>query len=122
MKIRDLTEDEVEFEVEAEPEYIAPEGCFASGDDEADAEMCKQIRKDAEWNEWAWCCVKVTARWKGYKAVDYLGACSYESKEDFMQPGGYFDSMKHEALTALNKNLKLSIATLSELEVPEAQP
>ena len=112
--MRPLTEDEVTFEVSAEDEHEPPEGCFASGDDEQDAEMCRQIREDSEHNEWAWCCVRVTARWRDMKADECLGCCSYESKADFCQPGGYFEDMKSTALAALNRELERLLEKLSE--------
>jgi len=39
------------------------------------------------------------------EASDYLGCCSYRSKEDFMEPDGYYDDMKVEAYNSLCKEL-----------------
>jgi len=114
MRIRPLTEDEVTFEIVAEEEYVPPEGCFDSGDDEQDSEICRQIREDSEHNEWAWCCVRVTARWRDMKADEYLGCCSYESKADFCQREGYFDQMKADSLESLNRELERLLEKLSE--------
>ena len=93
----------IRYRVTIEPEYDGPEGFFATGDDAEDAEICAQIRRDAEWNDWAWCSVKVTCTIPGYDAEgnDYLGGCSYKSKEDFCQPGGYYEDMCASAREAL---------------------
>ena len=45
------------------------------------------------------------ARWKGFEGSDCLSCCSYESEEQFRQPGGYYDDMKGTALDALNELL-----------------
>jgi hypothetical protein len=92
--------NEVEFTVTCEPEDIDPHSQF---DDDSIAE---QILKDLEWNEWAWCSVKVTAKWAGFEGVDYLGGCSYLDEADFRQPGGYFEDMQKEALTDLKRNIE----------------
>ena len=92
------------YRATCEEEYEGPEGCFASGDDEQDRETCEQIRKDYDnGNDWAWCSVIVSCSIPGYscEGKTYLGCCSYASKEDFCQPGGYYDDMKHEARAAL---------------------
>jgi len=93
----------IRYRVTIGPEYDGPEGFFATGDDAEDAEICAQIRRDAEWNDWAWCSVKVTCTIPGYDAEgnDYLGGCSYKSKEDFCQPGGYYEDMCASAREAL---------------------
>ena len=37
---------------------------------------------------------------------DFLGACCYESLEDFAQPGGYVRSMTREAISEARNNMK----------------
>jgi len=93
----------IRYRVTPEPEWDGPEGHFSTGNDDDDAEICAQIRRDAEWNDWAWCSVCVTCTIPGYDAEghDYLGGCNYASKEDFCQEGGYYEDMCHEARTAL---------------------
>jgi hypothetical protein len=51
-------------------------------------------------NEWAWCMVKVTAEYDCKEGKDYLGACSYENKENFIK-GGYYDDMVDSAIEDL---------------------
>lgn len=118
VKVRELTAEDVEFFLEIEDEDIPVRGNFASGDDAADKELEDSIIARLNGGDlWAWCCVKVTAKWKGWKGVDYLGACSYESEKDFKEPGGYYDDMKASALADLNKSLANCAGELSELEV-----
>jgi hypothetical protein len=116
MKIRELREDEVEFTIEAEQDDIPVRGSFASGDDEKDEELAKEILARLDRGDvWAWASVKVTAMWKDWKGVDYLGACSYESEADFKQDDGYYGDMKARALEDLNKSLAKCAADLAEL-------
>lgn len=104
---RKLTENEVTFLVEHEPEDMPLEGnAMASGDDAVDQECYRYIRTElANGNDWAWCIVKVTATWQGFEGSDYLGGCSYTSEADFRQAGGYFDDMRAAALDALNERV-----------------
>jgi hypothetical protein len=114
--LRELTENEVEFSVECLREDMQIEGnAMASGDDAFDKRVEEQIREDLEWNEWAWCTVRVVARWEGFEGDDYLGGCSYKSEEDFCTPDGYFPDMKTRALEALNEEVARSHAITSKL-------
>lgn len=99
--VRELTQAEVEFFVECLPELdVSPDGHCTHWECE---ECCTWVRDQlAAGNEWAWCTVRVVARWHGITGDDSLGCCSYESEEQFRQPGGYFDDMKSVALTRLN--------------------
>ena len=111
-------ETKVTYELECLPEYDAPEGHFASGDDEDDKATCQWIRDElAAGNPWAWCCAKVTARYKGIDGIEgasYLGGCSYRSEEDFRQPGDYFDDMKADAAADLRAQLEKLASVLCD--------
>jgi hypothetical protein len=95
----------IEYRISVEPEQDDPEGHFATGDDAADAEIVEQIRKDAEWSEWAWCVVKVSARFNGFEGVAYLGACSYKDEADF-KTSGYYEDMQAEAREDLEREIE----------------
>ena len=99
--VRELTADEVEFDIELLPEDASIEGnaCAHDGCEECHAWSRDQLDRG---NEWAWCTVRVVAKWEGYEGDDYLSCCSYESEKAFKTPGGYFDDMKAEALKDLN--------------------
>jgi hypothetical protein len=116
--IRELTEADVDFVLECEPEDVPIEGnAMASGDDDVDAEAEQWVRDQLEsGNEWAWCHVIVRARWNGLEGVDNLGCCSYKSEADFRQPGGYYDDMRAEALADLNAQLEDLDAKLDQLK------
>ncbi len=90
VRIPELTE--VKYEIEALEEHLPVKGnVMISGNDEWDKEAEDLVYKQLEYTEWAWCCVKVTARWKGLEGTDYLGGCSYKSEEDFRKDGYYED-------------------------------
>ena len=114
--LRPLTRDDVTITVEALPEDMAPEEHFATGDDEQDRKICAEIREKAEQNEWAWCCIKVTASWRGHRASDYLGGCCYDSKEDFIAQNDYYPDMVDRALEELNAEVLSDYETLKTLE------
>jgi hypothetical protein len=111
-----LTAEDVEFTIEAEPEDIPVRGnAMMSGDDDFDRKVEDEIIADLEdGNEWAWCSVKVAAKWKRWEGRAYLGCCSYKNEKDFCQPGGYFEQMKEEALEDLNRQIADIRATLCE--------
>jgi hypothetical protein len=107
------TIDQVDFSIEHDYEDdISPEGDF-------DEETAAWVRNELEdGNTWAWCRVTVTAmhldqsndyNWVEYEGKDYLGGCSYRSKEDFMAPGGYYDDMKKAAYNDLVRNIEADL-------------
>jgi len=117
LKPRTLTADEVTFTIECLEEDLQIEGnAMASGDDAVDQGVYDWIRGELErGNEWAWCCVKVTAAWGGFRGEDYLGGCSYRSREDFEQSNGYCADMKDRALDDLNATIGRAAVELSPL-------
>jgi len=121
MKLRKLTKDDVEIRLMCFPEDTPIEGnAMASGDDAVDKETEQWIHDQLErYNEWAWCCAKVVVYWKGFRASDTLGCCSYKSEEDFKQPGGYYDDMVNTAIERLNDSLANMHKELGTLEVSD---
>jgi hypothetical protein len=98
---------DVEFTIECMREDMPVKGnAISSGDDDFDKKTEDSII-DAlnNGNEWAWCMVQVTAKYKGIYGYDNLGGCSYKSKEDFMKDG-YFEDMKQVAFDNLIENLE----------------
>jgi hypothetical protein len=124
MKPRKLRPEDVVFAVECLPEDIPVRGnALASGDDAEDKACEDEIlaRLDSG-DQWAWCCVKVTATLEckapkyevdhssngpcyrmatdvSLVGVDYLGGCSYTDEKDFLACSG--DEMKEQALAHL---------------------
>lgn len=116
--IRELTEEEVHFDVDCLPEDDHPLGHFASGYAEWDKETVADILRRLEWTGWAWCVIKVTASWGGYRVSEYLGGCSYESEKDFTSgDSDYYEQMKSEALAGLNAKLRAEYDKLEVLRV-----
>lgn len=108
--------DRVTYTIITEPEDDDPAGHFASGDDAADRKLVDSIRKRVRnGDEWAWCRITVTASFHGIVGEDHLGGCSCEDEADFRTPGGYFDDMQHEALSALASELCARALTFEEL-------
>lgn len=106
IRIKLPTINDVEFTIEPQEEYIPIRGSFDSGDPEHDEQTALEIERQLEYNIWAWCCVKVTAEYKGMEGTDYLGACSYESEKDFVENSGYYEGMKDRAFQELLDSIK----------------
>jgi hypothetical protein len=103
--MKPLTESEVTFTVECEPESDSIEGNASAIDPETDAATEAWILGQlGSGNEWAWCTVRVRAEWRGMHGDAYLGQCSYEGREQFMADG-YYDDMRAEALASLNEQV-----------------
>jgi hypothetical protein len=100
----DITSEEADFSVEMMPSDTPIKGSFAYGNAEDDAAAEADVRKQLnEGNQWAWCDVVVTARWKGFEGTTTLCACSYVSEERFREID--LPSLKSEALEALNERV-----------------
>lgn len=97
---RHLDPHAVEYTIECLPEDSSPRDNHF--DDEA---TIVSIEKEMESNEWAWCVVRVTAKWGGFEGTNYLGGCSYKDEADFAKDG-YLPQMKDEALADLKKTIR----------------
>ena len=105
------------------PDDVSPEGQFASGDDEADRAMVKDIyRQIDQGNTWAWCNVRVRATFAGFMGEDYLGCCSYRDVGEFIRPGDYYTDMVAQAVADLMATIEreskpnpLAVAALATL-------
>src|SRR5688500_7160137 len=89
--------DEIEFE--REEEEISPEdGLYTD-------EQANYVREQYNnGNEYAWFSAKVTVKYKGFEATDYLGCCSYKSEKDFKQNSGYYKDMVMTCISEINKD------------------
>lgn len=106
IEIRIPEQSEVSYRIECLEEHLPVIGnAIDSGDKEYDNEVETAILEDLEHNEWAWCCVRVVASWRGIEGDDYLGACSYSSEEEFMKEG-YYEDMKERAYEDLIDQLQ----------------
>lgn len=106
----------VTYTLECLPEHSRVRGNVqSSGDDAADraAEdaVIKALEEDG--NQWAWCCLKLTASLATFEGVDYLGGVMAESEADARE---LFEAdMRSAALDALRSNLLAAGATISEV-------
>jgi hypothetical protein len=106
-----FTIDDVVVSISAEPEHLPIRGnLIVSGDDEFDKKCEDEIISQLDsGNEWAWCITKCTVTPKSLNYVDiivghsYLGGCSYENKDEFIESDSYKD-MIDWALDDLNLN------------------
>ena len=118
MKHRALTEADVKFEITCMPEDTPVRGnALDSGDPAEDRKIEDEIISDLDnGNEWAWCCVRVRATWKGFTGEDYLGGCCYGSRAEF-EAGGYLPDMKAQALADLNASVARTAEEIGSLLV-----
>lgn len=121
-KVR-IPESEVTYTIEAEDEESSPDVLLESSDDaDADAQMVQEIKDRLDRGDtWAWCTVKVTAKWKKWEGDDYLGQCSYDSEADFKKDG-YYEDMKAEALADLRSKVQAHADDVDTLERDEDEP
>lgn len=112
LKIRPLTEAEVTFTVEIEPEDLEVRGQFDSGDEEQDKALVDTILERLDRGDIAaWCCLKVTATWEGYTGTTYLGGCSFADDIHMSDQAQAIEcadehGMQAEALADLNETIQ----------------
>lgn len=95
--IHTFTKDGFDIRFAVFPELTHPNDHF---DD--DGETARAI--DA--GEYEWFVAMVTASKNGVElAEEYLGGCCYETFEEFMGPGGYFDDMVDEAISVARQTI-----------------
>lgn len=102
-RIHTETKDGFKIELAFAPEDDDPRDHFASGDDEADAELIRDIEN----GNVLWFVARVTASKAGVVlGSDYLGRCCYRTAEEFMSPDGYYPDMVNEAITEAQNKIK----------------
>ena len=105
-----------EVELRARQDDIPVRGnALASGDD-AEDKACEDaiLERLDRGDEWAWALVEVRASFEGWKASDFLGACSYASEAEF-RADAYFADMRETALRALADAMEDDRAKLADL-------
>jgi hypothetical protein len=113
MNIRKLELKDVTIKVSTEKEYTSVESASKDCGENAE-DFIKTVKELKKSSRWGWCTVRVDATYKGFKGSDYLGCCSYRSKEDFIA-GGYYEQMVKAALDELNKVLSLKYDEIKDL-------
>jgi hypothetical protein len=91
----------------ASPSTIDPHGQLS---DCMSKKQINELMERAESNEWEWCDVEVLAEYTDengteYSASEYLGACSYKSRQDFIKNSGYYDDMLQTVTEDIMKQL-----------------
>jgi hypothetical protein len=109
----------INYKIECLLEDQAVKGnASASGDAAYDKEVEDKILTELEsGNAWAWCVIQVSAHlseFPQFVGQDHLGACSYESEEDF-KASTYFTDMKiaakQDLLSQVDKLKKMTNKT-----------
>jgi len=103
--------DEVEFEFIMHNEDISPYDQFEKEDAE------KVVKEFNNGNPYAWFCAECRASYRNFSASEYLGGCSYESREDFLSEDGYWEDMKSMAYNQLLDDMQVAFETLQGLTV-----
>lgn len=93
-----LSNKSVEVFFEAEENDFAP-------DFENEADIRRINNEYNSGNIYAWFCAKVTVKYRGFEADDYLGGCSYESEKDFKENSGYYADMILSCIEQINKDI-----------------
>jgi hypothetical protein len=110
-----ITTDQVKITVRAEKEIESVEHV---GKDCAPGfvEAVRAIQRKSR--TYGWCTIVVTAKLrKGPKDVEgvaYLGACSYASRQDFINNSGYYPQMVEDAITDLQREYNAHCRRLAE--------
>lgn len=95
----------------AELEITPIAGTFSYGTDEEDHAAEREVMERARRTVWGWCVVSTTVEYQGFTATVYLGGCSYESADEFIDSEGrtqtlescaaLLDRMEHAMQTGL---------------------
>ena len=109
--MKTITEKMVNWKIETLPEDMHPNDCFGL-EPEDQKRVVNSILKDMQWNEWAWCMVKVTGIYNGLTSYTVLGGCNFDDEKQFIECG-YFSDMQCEVLDDLNKRAKLLVESLA---------
>jgi hypothetical protein len=89
---------------------LLPEDSEPDWDFESEEERQELLRK-IDQGVYLWFTAKVSAWKEGIElGTDYLGGCCYESVDDFIQPGDYYDDMVDVAIA----EAKATIAKLCD--------
>lgn len=99
------------FHYSAEPEWVPVRGnAIATGSQADDKRYEDQIIQELEaGNVWAWCQVTVSLYFDEIELQTTLGACSYESAQDFVRCGEY-DTLKRDLAGELADSINKIIA------------
>jgi hypothetical protein len=110
LKAKKLTLADFEFDAYAEKEELTPIQSMKGGGAE-ETELFNEAVKSAKQKAsgiWGWCTVKVTGVLiddNSFTGVEYLGCCSYENKQDFVDSSGYYDDMCRSIVRDVQKQL-----------------
>ena len=86
--------------------YFIPEDTAPDWDFESESEKQELLYK-IDRGIYLWFIAKVTASKFGVElGTDYIGGCCYESIDDFIQSGDYYDDMVNQAISRAKSNIR----------------
>lgn len=122
--MRKLTKDEVKFELEIESEdlHLQVRGNYmCTSDPESDKKAEDEILARLERGDiYAWCVIKVTAKWEGFEGFATIGGVSFSEDEDGdKQAENEAESygLHEEALDQLNKGINAYVMNGKDIEL-----
>lgn len=114
-KLRPIEVKDCKIKFEAEDEHISVRGNAMVTEDKVADKACEDaiLARLNDGDISAWFCAHVTVTFGPLSADDYLGACSYDSLEDFTkEKGGYYTDMIDKCVDTLNAQLNELIEKL----------
>ena len=110
LKAKKLTLADFEFNAYAEKEELTPAQSMKGCNTEEVKNFCESVEsvKKKASGRWGWCSVKVTGVLiddHSFNGVEYLGCCSYQTKECFTTEGDYYEDMCKQIVADVQKQL-----------------
>ena len=118
--MRKLTKDEVKFSVEIESEDMQVRGNYMCTEDpESDKKDEDEILARLERGDiFAWCVIKVTAKWEEFEGFAIIGGVSFSEDENGMKQAEIEAEeygLHEEALDQLNKEINAYVMNAKDI-------
>lgn len=92
----------IKVRIDVREDHISVRGnLIASGDSAVDTQCEDEVlARLAKGDQWAWCCVIISATVGEFTGMASLGGCSYINEEDFKKDG-YYETLVDDAILDL---------------------
>ena len=99
---------DIQYSISVVPEEIPVHNNIVdSGDKEYDMKTESEIiARINNGDAWAWGIVCVTGKWKFLEAHSYIGGCSYENEQDFIDSCTHLEYMKEDVCRRIIEKIK----------------
>jgi len=113
LRAKSLANCDITVSLNAQIEQATPEQCMKGGSKEEIAGFTKAVEAVKKCGErasklWGWCQIEVTVTVTKFPTIShtsYLGACSYKSRQDFIDNSSYYDDMVGKSMIRCQKLL-----------------